>query len=345
MSCKARDGDLVNDLDVHPALELVFASDAPEFTDVATAHRGRILGVFAYSAREPELPSSEAPSAWVSLPVCGADVCYETWISSEPVRVKRDAGVHLAVAGDLLFGSMVLEDPADDRLEARVYSLYSHLFDRLDREGFPHLLRVWNYFSRINDDASGIERYRAFNVGRHEAFCDKDRTIAEGVVPAACALGSRQGDMVVGFLAGRAPGVVIENPRQTNAYRYPREFGPRSPTFSRGILIGDMLLISGTASIVGSRTMHPNEIALQLDETLRNLETTVSQARHKGFRPGDRTGLCLNVYLRHAADYPIVRSRLDGVFGDAGHIAYIVADLCRADLLVEIEAFWLPVRT
>lgn len=161
-------------------------------------------------------------------------------------------------------------------------------------------------------------------------------------MPAACALGSRQGNMVVSFLAGKTPGTVIENPRQTNAYRYPRDFGPRSPTFSRGILVGDTLLISGTASIVGSESMHPDNVALQFDETIRNLETVIEQAKRYGFDPGDRSGLCLNVYLRHAADYPAVRDRLEAAFGSVRHVAYLMADVCRADLLVEIEAFWMP---
>jgi len=134
---------------------------------------------------------------------------------------------------------------------------------------------------------------------------------------------------------------VIENPRQTNAYRYPRKFGPRSPTFSRGILVDDLLLVSGTASIVGSQSMHPEDILRQADETLVNLETVVEQARKSGFDAGDQAGLCLNVYLRHADDYPVVRRRVEETFGNARHIAYVMADVCRADLLVEIEAFWM----
>ena len=276
------------------------------------------------------------------MPVFEAEAWYEVWVSAQAVTLRRAPDRSLACDGELLFGTVVLDDPGDDALDAGAFALYSILFDTLDREGYPALLRVWNYFPRINEDTSGTERYRAFNVGRHEAFCSKGRVIAEGAVPAACALGTRQGGLQVCFLAGKVPGTVIENPRQVNAYRYPSDFGPRSPTFSRGILVGDALLISGTASIVGSESMHPGDVALQVDETLRNLKTVVEQAGTRGFDTGDHAGLHLNVYLRRPGDYPIVRRMLDRAFEGARHVAYIVADVCRADLLVEIEAFWLP---
>jgi enamine deaminase RidA (YjgF/YER057c/UK114 family) len=303
-----------------------------------------VLGVFTYGADEPKGKSDEVLRVWVPTPVVGAESWHEVWVSERPVKVSRKPELTFSSDGDLLFGYLVLDDPADASLESAVYSAYSTLFDTLDREGYPALLRVWNYFPRINDDACGIERYRAFNVGRHEAFCSKGRAIGEGHVPAACALGTRQGGLVLGFLAGKRPATVIENPRQTNAYRYPPEFGPKSPTFSRGVLIGDALLISGTASIVGSESKHPDDVALQVDETIRNLERVVEEARKLGFDAGDSAGLCLNVYLRHATDYPVVRRKLEAVFGNAKHVAYIMADVCRADLLVEIEAFWMPDR-
>ncbi len=321
-------------------IQLVFASSS-KFKGILTRYTGRVLGVFVYAISKPELPQDEVPCAWVPMPVLGGDVWYEIWVSSAPVTVSLEKDICISRDGHFLFGSLVLEESNFGQLEAKAYEAYSTLFDTLNREGYPALLRAWNYFPGINDEARGVERYRAFNVGRHEAFCSKDQVISEGSVPAACALGTTQGSLMVCFLAGKEPGDVIENPRQTNAYCYPRDFGPRSPTFSRGILIDDMLLISGTASIVGSETMHPDDVIRQLDETLRNLQVVVEQAERRGFDAGDQSGLCLNVYLRNTDDYPAVRRRLDEAFGQVGHVAYIMADVCRADLLVEIEAFWM----
>ena len=323
------------------SLRLVCASPA-QLEGVLAESAEKVLGVLAYAPAEPELSEGKLPFAWVKLPVFREEAWYEVWISSHTAVTGQDSGFSFSCDGSLLFGSLILDDTRSEQFESKAFAVYSAIFDMLDRKGYPELLRVWNYFPHINDTDRGIERYREFNVGRHEAFCGKRRIIGEGFVPAACALGTRQDSLVVCFLAGKTPGVYIENPRQTNAYRYPNDFGPRSPTFSRGVMVGDALLISGTASIVGSKTMHPGDVMRQLDETLENLRVVVDQARVCGFVTQDPGGLCLNVYLRHAGDYPAVRGRLNAEFGGA-HIVYLQADVCRADLLIEIEAFWMPI--
>lgn len=313
-----------------------------EFEELLAGHKGRILGVLAYAAVEPGLPFAEFPCVWVELPQLEGDAWYEMWVSDKPVTAKGRDPISFSSDGDFLFGCLVIDDPAEGQLESQTYSAYSAIFDVLDREGYPELLRTWNYFPRINETGQKLERYREFNLGRHEAFFGKGRVITEGRVPAACALGSRQGDMVVCFLAGKIPGVAIENPRQTNAYRYPQDFGPRSPTFARGMLAGGALFISGTASIIGSETVHVEDVSRQLEETIANLHAVIAQARKCGFTAMDCDELFMNVYLRHAADYPRVRDRLVAEFGGGAHIAWMQADVCRADLLVEIEAFWMP---
>ncbi len=323
------------------SLRLVCASPA-QLEGVLEESVGKVLGVLAYAPAEPELSVGEWPFAWVKLPVFREEAWYEVWISSHTTVVSQDSGLRFSCDGSLLFGCLILGGTSSEQLESKTFSAYSTIFDILDRKGYHELFRVWNYFPHINNTGREIECYREFNVGRHEAFVCKGRTIGEGIVPASCALGTRQGSLVVCFLAGKTPGVYIENPRQTNAYHYPGDFGPRSPTFSRGVLVGDALLISGTASIVGSQTVHPEDVLRQMDETIENLRVVVDQARACGFSAQDPGGLCLNVYLRYTRDYPAVRDRLDAEFGSA-HIVYLQADVCRADLLVEIEAFWMPI--
>lgn len=313
-----------------------------QLKSVLAEYAGKVLGVLAYAPAEPELSVGELPFAWVKLPVFAKEAWCEVWVSSHTVVVGQDSGLRFSCDGSLLFGSLILDCTSSEHLESKTFAAYSAIFDMLDRKGYPEMLRAWNYIPHINNTGREIERYREFNVGRYEAFCHKGRIIGEGIVPASCALGTRQDSLVISFLAGKTPGVYIENPRQTNAYRYPSEFGPRSPTFSRGALVGDALLISGTASIVGSETVHPGDILRQLDETLENLRVVVDQARACGFAARNPRGLCLNAYLRNARDYPVVRDRLDAKFGSA-HVVYLQADVCRADLLVEIEAFWMPI--
>lgn len=322
------------------SLRLVCGS-REQFRQARANCKGRILGAIAYAEVEPSFEGCDFPCAWVALPALDGGDHYEMWISALPVTRAGDARLAAGYDGRLLFGCLAHGETSPDELETQTFEAYSAIFDMLDRIGYPELLRVWNYFPGINDTGRGMERYREFNIGRHKAFCHNRRAIGEGCVPAACALGTRHGKLVVCFLAGKQPGIVVENPRQTSAYRYPGKFGPKSPTFSRGVLLDGALLTSGTASIVGSATLHPENVMRQLDETLVNLKVVADQARSNGFAERDHAHLCLNVYIRRQADYPAVRDRVAAAF-DGAHIVYLKADVCRADLLVEIEAFWIP---
>ena len=137
----------------------------------------------------------------------------------------------------------------------------------------------------------------------------------------------------------------IENPRQVSAYRYPRRYGPRSPSFARATAVAGpdgstLLMISGTASVVGHRTLHEGDVDAQLEEVIRNLETLLSESASQLGRPGlaefDEASL-LRVYLRHAEDWPAIERRLRQRWPGV-HLAGLRGDVCRADLLVEIEA-------
>jgi chorismate lyase/3-hydroxybenzoate synthase len=135
--------------------------------------------------------------------------------------------------------------------------------------------------------------------------------------------------LVTYFLAAREPGLQVENPRQVAAYRYPPEYGPKSPSFSRATIWKDRVFVSGTSSVLGHATAHHDDVSAQLEETLRNIEMVLA-----------RTGRSLEnvisakTYIRRADDHDLVASRLDGLLPSN---VYLQADICRADLLLEIE--------
>ena len=280
------------------------------------------------------------------LPGSTASTLCDVWWVDAPCRSGCDEGIAWRRAGDVLYGVIEL-DEADfsaagcPAIQAASEEAYRRIFRLLDAQKLPALWRVWNYLAGINEETAGLERYRQFNIGRQDAFlaCRQGTT---GNVPAACAIGLSAGPLSIAFLAGAVPAVAVENPRQISAYHYPAEYGPRSPIFSRAALVyppgQEILFISGTASIVGHQTVHPGDIAGQCSESLANILAVVSEAnrlcRSARFMPD---ALIYRVYLRHAADYPVVRNILSQTLGDAG-IVYVEADICRADLLVEIEA-------
>ena len=249
--------------------------------------------------------------------------------------------------GHWTMGSIDLDETqASGDLAALAERAYSDLFQALDATGCPHLQRLWNYLPQINGDGGGLERYRQFNLGRQQAFLEAGRAAFDGA-PAACALGIRKGSLGIRFLAGRHAPKPIENPRQVSAYRYPERYGPRAPTFSRAALadVGDRqvaLFISGTASIVGHETVHVGDLAAQTQETLRNLAAVIDAAHAGSSARFALDTLDCVVYVRHAADMPRVRELIGQALGASALTArraiYLEADICRQDLLMEIEA-------
>jgi chorismate lyase/3-hydroxybenzoate synthase len=163
-------------------------------------------------------------------------------------------------------------------------------------------------------------------------------------MPAATAIGGPAGEpaLQVYFLASALPGTNVENPRQVNAWHYPRQYGPRSPLFSRGTLMqanGDRhFLISGTASVVGHETHHDNT-SDQVHESIRNVESLLAEARRlQGSEHpvlGD-AGL-LRVYVRYPQEYEQVRQALEALIPEEVKSIYLQGDICRIDLLTEVD--------
>ncbi|HYC88199.1 MAG TPA: Rid family hydrolase [Thermoanaerobaculia bacterium] len=226
---------------------------------------------------------------------------------------------------ELLFGAVALEETMP--LEDLSREHYARLISHVRASGYPYFLRVWNFVGGINE-LEERERYQLFCAGRHDAF------VAAGYhhdvdLPSASAVGMRGRGLITYFLASREAGVQVENPRQVAAYDYPPQYGPKSPSFSRATVWGDTVFVSGTSSVVGYRTVHAGDVDAQLDETLRNIEVVLAQTG----RTLDSV-IAAKTYIRHAEDYPRVAARLKDVFPVN---LYLEADICRKDLLIEIE--------
>jgi chorismate lyase/3-hydroxybenzoate synthase len=271
----------------------------------------------------------------------------DVWHASERVESGTTGAVRWRCDGHWMVGAIDLDESVlKQPLTVLAQRAYHDLFEALAQTGCGHLQRIWNYLPRINADGGGLERYRQFNAGRQQAFVEAGQAAFEGA-PAACALGIHQGALCIRFLAGRTAPLPVENPRQVSAYRYPPAYGPRSPTFSRAALAeiggGDVaLFISGTASIVGHETVHVGDVEAQTQETLRNLDAVITAAHARSSARFDLAALDAVVYVRHVADAPVVRRVLEAALGPAAstlrHAVYLEADICRQDLLVEIEA-------
>lgn len=251
-----------------------------------------------------------------------------------------------AESDDYLLIALWANEASEDSLALASERLYKELLGQLITRGYPHLVRVWNYFADINGEEAGLERYRQFCLGRFDAFAASG--IEESQYPSACALGHAGGDLLVYALASKVAPRHFENPRQASAYHYPAEYGPRSPSFARASLLAlpgqtAKLFVSGTASVVGYQTLHPYELDAQIDVTLENLDLLLAHVATgtlgaNGELP-ELAAEILKVYVRHPTDLDVIRQRVEAAYPNVPAV-YVAADICRADLLLEIDGIW-----
>jgi len=192
------------------------------------------------------------------------------------------------------------------------------------------IYRVWNYFPAINDDKAGMENYQRFCVARH-AILDQHNQLSQPN-PAATAIGTHNQQSCYVFIFSKTAGTVIENTRQVSAWEYPLHYSPKQPRFSRALQFGDLLMCSGTASVVGHETRHKDSLQLQFKECMTNIDvllrgSDINAELHQGL---------FRFYLRDVND---VRD-LQRDIAEAGLRRYVIlgGDICREDLLVECEA-------
>jgi chorismate lyase/3-hydroxybenzoate synthase len=266
----------------------------------------------------------------------------EDWIVGGAIdeQVEQDSGLRIRRNAEWLMGELVI-DPArvEDDIERTAFEAYARVREFVAHSEYPYLVRMWNFFDRLNEGEGDDERYRRFCVGRHSAIASPGFELH---LPAASVIGSRVPGLYVSFLAGRERGSQIENPRQTSAFRYPRDYGPISPSFSRATRIGHTLLVSGTAAVVGHETQHPGDAAAQLDEIAANLRALLDRASQDlGWFRGRWHAQALRLYLRNEADAAALPDRLREALGESGApLAVLRGDISRADLMLEVEGVW-----
>jgi enamine deaminase RidA (YjgF/YER057c/UK114 family) len=219
------------------------------------------------------------------------------------------------------------------------------------------VVRTWLYLGGIVEDEGPTQRYKELNRARADVYEGVDflaerlpNDPGKDVFPASTGIGTEGRDVQMSAMAllsdrDDVVAVPLENPRQTAAFAYSAHYSPQSPKFSRGMAVAEgkatMMFISGTASITHSETQHVGDVVGQTHETLDNIAALIGEenlAQHG--LPGRGATLetmgVARVYIKNREDYPAVRAvcekRLRGV-----PLTYVVADVCRTDLLVEIE--------
>ena len=231
-----------------------------------------VLAAMVYGAEPPR--TGDARIIDTGFATTDGAPAVETWRAGGAVTTGQSGPVRFALRNDILFGCLELMEHEHGGMPATAEAAYRMLLEFQQHQSQRYLLRVWNHLHAINEGEGDLERYRQFCIGRAQGFGD---TKPEHL-PAGTAIGrrGRAGLLQVCWLAGERPGRAVGNPRQTQAYQYPRQYGPSPPSFSRAILLpSGMLMGSGTASIVGHESRHDGNLEAQVEETLANLPGTL----------------------------------------------------------------------
>lgn len=226
--------------------------------------------------------------------------------------------------------------------------------------GFNQIVRQWNYVEQIYEmeqiDSLLRQNYQLFNEARGEYY-SKYRTVSD--FPAATGIGVDFNGVTIECMVVSSDeslkSIAICNPKQLKSYNYGQEVlkgepqknskQNQPPQFERARLLTNdqtaRLFISGTASIVGQETVGLNDVEKQTYVTIDNIEQLASVANLRSHYPEltvfpDKYAY-VRVYVKNEEDIPAVKVICQGNFG-AVPMTFVKADICRADLLVEIEA-------
>jgi len=294
-----------------------------------------VLAVIAFN--EPCVASAEPGIVPIGIPsLC--DKAFEVIEYGDTVAERGSSSdCQWSKIDDIFCAATWISPAACADIENATEAAYSRLFKLINSAGFPYPFRIWNFMPNINLGEGDKEEYKKFCVGRLRAFSQLD---LQQQFPAASALGIHHRDniangAVIYLLAAKTPGQHHENPRQQPAYQYPRQYGPSSPSFARATSLPlksqHPIFISGTASIIGHDTKACGNLQEQLEITLDNIRYL-----QMSIDPKASTLSAIRVYLRHAEDLRATQDYLYQQFSP-NDINIVHADICRANLLVEIE--------
>jgi len=321
--------------------------------------QGECEGIFAahYGALAPVTNFVLQP------PCCGAGLALEAWAIGGPSARLEHFGPHvLAVSYDSVRW-VYCAGIQSNGSKAAAYPLAMDVLQRMGSAlfeagtGFEHVVRTWFYLGGITQVEEKTQRYKELNRARADFYrgikfyCSlSEPMIPQGIYPASTGIGTEGRGLVASCLSLQtrrkdAYLVPLENPQQTPAFAYHARYSPQSPKFSRGMaLVLDnyaITWVSGTASVVNSQSCHPGDIRRQTEQAITNIERLIAPENFAfhgvaGAGASLRDLAKIRVYLKYLSDFEQCKAICERRFGPLPAI-YAVADICRPELLVEIE--------
>ena len=312
---------------------------------VPAVSSGRVFSQTGWGSRSQLVSASvgakgsEVPQLWLCGGAGGLPPVYQRLVveGAEPRLIRRHGctvGVRYEDAhADYCLLTGVLPPDEHATREAQTMAVFEGIEDAVSDAGmtFAHVARTWLYMDKI------LEWYTPFNRARDAFF--RSRKVYDGLVPASTGIGSANlcGSAITACaiaIKPKRPGSVtveaVPSPLQCAALQY-------GSSFSRAVEIATpecrTLMVSGTASIEpGGATAHVDDVPKQIQLTMDVVEA-ILVSRGMGWKDATRAVM----YLKNASYMGAWQAWLKAHRLEKMPLVTIEADVCRDDLLVELE--------
>ena len=304
----------------------------------------------------PQAPASGAVVALELWIVTGDEIIYDADFPGDSVTVEFDKM-------RWFFGGGFRSAPYAVGAYERSLDAFDDFLATLELQDFclDQVLRTWLYQGHLVLPEGDTQRYKELNRARTDVFHNIQflkkylpkkfkGSDAGAVYPASTGIGADDMDVVMSAVALDTKrkdviAVPLENPNQTSAFDYGTVYSPQSPKFSRAMAVvvekECLIFVSGTASITDSETQHIGDPVKQTELTLDNIAALIAgENLDRHGIPGIACGLdkleCVRVYVKRPSELKLIQQVCERRLPDVP-ILYTIADVCRPELLVEIE--------
>ncbi len=261
-----------------------------------------------------------------------------------------------------LYAGGIVSRKWDDALADRIYFSFHLMKEILDKESlsFNNIIRQWNYLEDIlgkhEYNNTFLQNYQLLNDIRTTFYQESE--FLKGY-PSATGIGMDSGGFILEFYAVSFSDKVdifpVKNREQTDAYAYSErvlvgsafdkmQHHKTTPKFERAKYITlnkqQTIYISGTASIKNEQTIGEDNIRIQTRTTIENIRNLIS------YENLVKSNIFLNsfgviydfirVYVKNTKDIDTVKEICSQYYSTMP-VHYLYADICRDNLLVEIE--------
>lgn len=307
------------------------------------------MPVVSYVVQRPLVGELVLEMHAVELPFNGT-VAYKIEGSTNYIEIEEDGQRELIIG--CLLGKATGTTIAGQ--SGHIFRKIGRILEK-GRYEISQIVRQWNYIERITHCRGEHQHYQDFNDARSHFYALADW---KDGYPAATGIGTQCGGVLIDLNVikpkdGIFYSVPLDNELQVAAHVYSQEVligaedklfcQKTTPKFERAKAVvgkeNGVVYISGTAAIRGEASLEGVGVLVQTGITMENINFLISEKNLNKVGISSRGGCklqMLRVYLKNPDDVTAVKVYMESLFTGIP-VSYLLADVCRDELLVEIE--------